>query len=80
MSEVRHVLLILVVGVEAFVSHGVLVRAVDTTMMVGAIIEVLIIIVHVVVAVLHLVMGVVVLRVVVHRDVLWLVKVVLIDR
>lgn len=77
--EVRHVLFILVVRVESFMCHGILVRSMDAAMVVGAIVEVLVIVVHIMVSVLHLVVRVVMLRVVVHRDVFWLVQVVLID-
>ena len=75
MSEVRHVLLILIVGVAAFVLHGVLVVSVETTVVVGAIIEVLRVVVSVMMTMLHLVVSIVVIRVVMLSDVLRLVVV-----
>lgn len=74
-SEVRHVLLVLVVGVVALVSHWIIVVAVETAVMHWAVIEVLTVVVGVVVAVLHLVMSVVQISVVVLSNVLWLVMV-----
>jgi len=67
------VLLILVVRVVSFMSKRIVIHAMETTVMVGAIIEVLRVVVSVVVSVLHLVVGVVVVRVVVHGNVLGLV-------
>ena len=40
-SEVRHMLLVLVVRVAAFVSHRVVILSVDAAMVHGAIVEVL---------------------------------------
>ena len=76
LGEVRHVGLVFVVAVVALVRQGVVVRAVDAAVVVGAVVEVLRVVVGVVVAMLHLVVGVVVVAVVVHRQVLGLVAVV----
>ena len=74
-GEVRHVLLIFVVGVMSFVGHRVVVLTVDSSVVEGAVVEVLGVVVGVVVTVLHLVMSVVMVGVVVHGDVLRLVQV-----
>ena len=73
--EVRHVLLILVVRVVSLVGQWVVILAVDASMVVRAVIEVLRVVGGVVVTVLHLVMSVVMVGVVVHGDVLRLVQV-----
>ena len=70
--EVRHVGLIFVVAVVALVRKGVVVHAVDAALMVGAVVEVLRLVVGVVVAVLHFV----VVALVVHCQVLGLMTVV----
>jgi hypothetical protein len=75
-GEVRHVLLILVVRVVSLVSERIVVHSMETTVMVGAVIEVFGVVVGVVMSVLHLVMGIVVIGVVVHSDVLRLVMMV----
>ena len=70
-GEVRHVLLILVVRVVAFLGHGIVVLAVEAAVVVRAIVEVLGVVVGVVVTVLHLVVSVVVVGVVMRFEVLW---------
>ena len=74
-SEVRHVLLVLIVRMVAFVSHRVIVVAVETAMVDWAIIEVLTVVVSVMMAVFHLVVSIVVISVVMLGDVLRLVVV-----
>lgn len=73
--EVRHVLLILIVAVMSLMCHWIFVVAVKTAVVVGAVIEVLGVIVSVMVTMLHLVVRVVNVSVVMLRDVLWLVQV-----
>ena len=73
MGKVRHMLLILVVRVVSLMGHWVIVVAVETSMVVRAVIEVLRVVVSIVVAVLNLVVCIMMVRVVMLCDVLRLV-------
>lgn len=72
-SEVGYVLLILIVRVMTFRGHWVIVFTVKTAMMVRAIIEVLRVVMGIMMSMLHLVVCVMVIRLVVLGEMLWLV-------
>ena len=73
--EVWHMLLVLIVAMTSLVCHWVLVVAVKTAVVIGAVIEVLGVVVSVMVTMLHLVVCVMNVSVVMLRDVLWLMQV-----
>ena len=75
LSEVRHVFLVLVVAVEALVSHWVLIDSMDSSVVHRRVVEVLRVVVGVVMTVLHLMMGVMHVSEVVLCHVLWVMQV-----
>ena len=75
MGKVRHMLLILVVRVVSLMGHWVIVVAVETSMMVRAVIEVLRVVVSIMMTMFHLVVRVVMIRIVMLSNMLGLVMV-----
>lgn len=73
MSEVRHMLFVLIVAVMSLLSHWVVVATVETSMVHWAIIEVLRIVMSIVMAVLDLVVSVMMICIMMLSNMLWLV-------
>ena len=73
-SEVGNMLFILVVGMMSFMRHRIVILAMETAVVIRAVIEVFSVIMGIMMTVLHFVMGVVVVGVVMQGNVLWLMK------